>query len=95
MHSYNIKKDTNILVLCNGANYIEKEFKNNIIDVTLYKYCLFKKFEHLWSYRKRNKMQKIKYNVAKHYFYNGKYDELLDLLNYLLPILLGINEIIY
>ncbi|WP_374697060.1 hypothetical protein [Spiroplasma endosymbiont of Polydrusus formosus] len=23
MHSYNIKKDTNILVLCNGANYIE------------------------------------------------------------------------
>ncbi|WP_374696726.1 hypothetical protein [Spiroplasma endosymbiont of Polydrusus formosus] len=60
MHSYNIKKDTNILVFGNGANYIktianyiEKEFKNNIIDVTLYKYRLFKKFEHLWSYRKK------------------------------------------
>ncbi|WP_374697050.1 hypothetical protein [Spiroplasma endosymbiont of Polydrusus formosus] len=64
MHSYNFKKDTNILVLGDGANYIEtitnaitKEFKNNIIYINLDKYHLVKKFEHLWSYRKRNKMQ--------------------------------------
>ncbi len=38
---------------------------------------------------KRNKMQKIKYNVAKHYFYNSKYDELLDLLNFLLQYIIG------
>ncbi|RUO86912.1 UPF0236 family transposase-like protein [Spiroplasma endosymbiont of Megaselia nigra] len=63
MHSYNIKKDTKILVLGNGANYIEtiansiaKEFKNNILDVSLDKYHLVKKFEHLLSYRKRNKI---------------------------------------
>lgn len=96
MYSYNIKKDTKILVLGDDANYIEtianaiaKEFKYNILDVSLDKYHLVKKFEHLWSYRKRNKMQEIKYNIAKHYFYNGKYDELLDLLNSLLPYIVG------
>lgn len=54
MYSFNIKKDTNILVLSYDENYIEtiansitKEFKNNIVDLNLYNYYLVKKFKYL------------------------------------------------
>lgn len=40
-------------------------------------------------------MQKIKYNIAKYYFYNDKYDKLLNLLNYLLLYIVGNKKFIY
>lgn len=66
MHSFNFKKDIKILVLqVNGTNYTKnitnaialKNFKNNIVDLSLEKYHLIKKIN-IYNYiEKENKMQ--------------------------------------
>ncbi|QJU61527.1 hypothetical protein HHA36_03455 [Spiroplasma citri] len=64
---------------------IKTKYKNNTVSYSLDKFHLVKRFKGLFSYRNRNKIHRLKYKLAKIYFFTGNYEALLDFLICHLP----------
>ncbi|WFH00699.1 hypothetical protein M1771_01970 [Spiroplasma citri] len=92
MDTYDINENTIILVLSDGEKQIKKiykaiktNYKNNTVSYSLDKFNLVKRFKDLFSYRNRNKINRLKYKLASIYFFTGNYETLLDFLICHLP----------
>ncbi|QIA68601.1 hypothetical protein [Spiroplasma citri] len=92
MDTYDINENTIILVLSDGEKQIKKiykaiktNYKNNTVSYSLDKFHLVKRFKDLFSYRNRNKINRLKYKLASIYFFTGNYETLLDFLICHLP----------
>lgn len=92
MNTYDINENTIILVLSDGEKQIKKIYKaikikyqNNTVSYSLDKFHLVKRFKDLFPYRNRNKIHRLKYKLAKIYFFTGNYEALLDFLICYLP----------
>ncbi|ALA97070.1 hypothetical protein SKUN_00146 [Spiroplasma kunkelii CR2-3x] len=92
MNTYDINENTKILVLSDGEKQIKKiynaikiKYKNNTVSYSLDKFHLVKRFKDLFSYRNKNKINRLKYKLAKIYFFTGNYVVLLDFLICHLP----------
>ncbi|WFG98440.1 hypothetical protein M1770_00260 [Spiroplasma citri] len=59
--------------------------KNNTVSYSLDRFHLVKRFKDLFSYRNRNKINRLKYKLSKIYFFTGNHEALLDFLICHLP----------
>ncbi|WFG98114.1 hypothetical protein M1770_08690 [Spiroplasma citri] len=87
INNYNIQYDTEIIILCVGSNWIKgvkkdisNLFPNNKVHYTIDKFHLKSRFEKLFPFQSKNAEIKEIFNKAVDYFYNGKYEELLQCL---------------
>lgn len=87
MDTYDINKDTKILILSDGEKQIKKiyiaikeKYKNNTVSYSLDKFHLVKRFKELFPNRKKNQIHRLKYKLSKIYFFTGNYEALLDFL---------------
>ncbi len=92
METYEINKDTKILILSDGEKQIKKIYKaiktiykNNTVSYSLDKFHLVKRFKELFPNRKKNRIHRLKYKLSKIYFFTGNYEALLDFLMCHLP----------
>lgn len=92
MDTYDINEDTKILILSDGEKQIKKiykaikaKYKNNTVSYSLDKFHLVKRFKELFPNRKKNRIHRLKYKLAKIYFFTGNYELLLDFLMCHLP----------
>lgn len=92
MDTYDINKDTKILILSDGEKQIKKIYKaikeiykNNTVSYSLDKFHLVKRFKELFPNRKKNRIHRLKYKLSKIYFFTGNYEALLDFLMCHLP----------
>jgi hypothetical protein len=96
MDTYDINKDTKILILSDGEKQIKKiyiaikeKYKNNTISYSLDKFHLVKRFKELFPNRKKNQIHRLKYKLSKIYFFTGNYEALLDFLMCHLSYIVG------
>ncbi|MFW4371431.1 MAG: hypothetical protein EHV01_005805 [Spiroplasma sp. hy2] len=87
MDTYDINEDTKILILSDGEKQIKKiyravkeKYKNNKISYSLDKFHLTSRFKKLYPFQNKNKENREAYHKAVDYFFNGKYEELLQCL---------------
>lgn len=92
MDTYDINEDTKILILSDGEKQIKKiykvikaKYKNNTVSYSLDRFHLVKRFKELFPNRKKNQIHRLKYKLAKIYFFTGNYEALLDFLMCHLP----------
>lgn len=92
MDTYDINKDTKILILSDGEKQIKKIYKaikeiykNNTVSYSLDKFHLVKRFKELFPNRNKNRIHRLKYKLSKIYFFTGNYEALLDFLMCHLP----------
>ncbi|PQP78590.1 hypothetical protein C6B38_05305, partial [Spiroplasma sp. ChiS] len=85
--NYNIQDDTEIMILGDGADWIKgvkkviaNRFPNNKVHYTIDKFHLKSRFEKLFPFQSKNAEIKKIFDNAIYYFYNGKYEELLQCL---------------
>ncbi|MBH8622687.1 hypothetical protein TS70_01920 [Spiroplasma sp. hyd1] len=84
---YDISDNIEIMVLGDGApwikniaKFIQEYFPKNKVHYTIDKFHLTKRFKDLFPFQHKNKLNKKAYNDAISYFYDGKYEELLNCL---------------
>ena len=87
MDNYDINKNTKILILSDGEKQIKKiyravkaKYKNNTISYSLDKFHLTSIFKKIYPFQSKNKENRETYHKVVDYFYNGKYEELLQCL---------------
>ncbi|WP_348736864.1 Mbov_0401 family ICE element transposase-like protein [Spiroplasma endosymbiont of Ammophila pubescens] len=92
MDTYDINENTKILILSDGEKQIKKiykaikaKYKNNTVSYSLDRFHLVKRFKELFPNRKKNQIHRLKYKLAKIYFFTGNYEALLDFLMCHLP----------
>ncbi|WFG97537.1 UPF0236 family protein [Spiroplasma citri] len=85
--NYNIQDDTEIMILGDGADWIKgvkkviaNRFPNNKVHYTIDKFHLKSRFENLFPFQSKTAEIKEIFDNAIYYFYNGKYEELLQCL---------------
>ncbi|WFH00047.1 UPF0236 family protein [Spiroplasma citri] len=87
INNYNIQNDTEIMILGDGANWIKgvkkdiaDRFPNNKVHYTIDKVNLNNRFKNLFPFQRKNAEINEIFDNAIYYFYNGKYEELLQCL---------------
>ncbi|WP_148108865.1 hypothetical protein, partial [Spiroplasma endosymbiont of Megaselia nigra] len=87
MDIYDINEDTKILILSDGEKQIKKiyravkaKYKNNKVSYSLDKFHLTSIFKKIYPFQNKNKENREAYHKAVDYFFNGKYEELLQCL---------------
>ncbi|WP_374696770.1 hypothetical protein [Spiroplasma endosymbiont of Polydrusus formosus] len=87
MDTYDINEDTKILILSDGKKQIKKiykaikeKYKNNTVSYSLDKFNLLKRFKELFPYWNKNRIHRLKYKLAKIYFFAINHEMLLNLL---------------
>ncbi|WP_422397320.1 Mbov_0401 family ICE element transposase-like protein [Spiroplasma endosymbiont of Sarcophaga carnaria] len=87
MDTYDINEDTKILILSDGEKQIKKiyravkaKYKNNKVSYSLDKFHLTSIFKKIYPFQNKNKENREAYHKAVDYFFNGKYEELLQCL---------------
>ncbi|WP_338955873.1 Mbov_0401 family ICE element transposase-like protein [Spiroplasma endosymbiont of Polydrusus cervinus] len=84
---YDINDNIEIMVLGDGAPWIkniakliQEYFPKNKVHYTIDKFHLTSRFKKLYPYQSKNKQNKETYHKAVDYFFNAKYEELLECL---------------
>ncbi|ALA98281.1 hypothetical protein SKUN_001417 [Spiroplasma kunkelii CR2-3x] len=87
MNTYDINENTKILLLSDGEKQIKKiynaikiKYKNNTVSYSLDKFHLTNIFKKTYPYQSKNKENRETYHKAVDYFYNAKYEELIQCL---------------
>ncbi|WP_338966251.1 MULTISPECIES: Mbov_0401 family ICE element transposase-like protein [unclassified Spiroplasma] len=84
---YNMTPNIEIMILGDGApwikntkNFMHQYFPKNKIHYTIDKFHLTSRFKKLYPYQNKNKKNRETYHKAVDYFFNAKYEELLQCL---------------
>ncbi len=84
---YDINDNIEIMVLGDGApwikniaKFIQEYFPKNKVHYTIDKFHLTSRFKKLYPYQSKNKQNKEIYHQAVDYFFNAKYEKLLECL---------------
>ncbi|RUP74917.1 hypothetical protein D6D54_09235, partial [Spiroplasma poulsonii] len=84
---YDINDNIEFMVLGDGATwiknmakFIQEYFPKNKVHYTIDKFHLTSRFKKLYPYQSKNKENRETYHKTVDYFYNGKYEELLQCL---------------
>ncbi|WP_425379124.1 Mbov_0401 family ICE element transposase-like protein [Spiroplasma endosymbiont of Polydrusus pterygomalis] len=84
---YNLTPNIEIMILGDGAlwikntkNFMHQYFPKNKIHHTIDKFHLTSRFKKLYPFQNKNKENRETYHKAVDYFYNAKYEELLQCL---------------
>ncbi|UNF62119.1 Mbov_0401 family ICE element transposase-like protein [Spiroplasma poulsonii] len=84
---YNMTPNIEIMILGDGApwikntkNFMHQYFPKNKIHYTIDKFHLTSRFKKLYPFQSKNKENRETYHIAVDYFFNAKYEELLQCL---------------
>ncbi len=84
---YNLTPNIEIMILGDGVlwikntkNFMNQYFPKNKIHYTIDKFHLISRFKKLYPYQNKNKENRETYHKDFDYFYNAKYEELLQCL---------------
>ncbi|RUO85763.1 Mbov_0401 family ICE element transposase-like protein, partial [Spiroplasma endosymbiont of Megaselia nigra] len=84
---FKMKPNIEIMILGDGAlwikntkNFMHQYFPKNKIHYTIDKFHLTSRFKKLYTYQNKNKENRETYHKAVDYFFNAKYEELLQCL---------------